>query len=63
MMVTELKNISEMVRRSSSQRQDKPDTVRLLPLLFHLQSGITKREAMSNMRRTCFIYCFKPKTG
>lgn len=61
MMVMELKNISDMGRESSSQSQDKPDTVRLLPLLLHLQSGITKREAMSSMLGTCFIYCFKPK--
>lgn len=51
-------NISDMARGNSSQRLNKPDIVRLLP---HQQSGITKREAMSNMLETCFIYCFKPK--
>lgn len=61
MMVTELKNISDTARGNSSQRQNKPDIVRLLPLLLHLQCGITKREAMSNMLGTCFIYCSKPK--
>lgn len=61
MTVTELKNISDTARGNSSQRQNKPDIVRLLPLLLHLQCGITKKETMSNMLGTCLIYCFKPK--
>lgn len=36
MMVTELKNISGLARGNSGQRQNKPDIVRLLPLLLHL---------------------------
>lgn len=61
MMLTELKNISDMARGDSRQKQNKPDIVIFSPFLLHLQSGITKREAMSNMLGTCFIYCFKPK--